>query len=64
MRYSYRGFAIVTKVRVATDGQADGGQLIYQVVRLSDGEYEVHTIGVNWPHHVFVSKSFKVLGAD
>ena len=38
MRYSYRGFAIVTKVRVATDGQADGGQLIYQVIRLSDGQ--------------------------
>ena len=40
------------------------GGIVDRVVRLSDGEYEVHTIGVNWPHHVFVSKSFKVLGAD
>ncbi len=28
------------------------------------GEYEVHNIGVNWPHHVFVSQDFKVVGAD
>jgi hypothetical protein len=36
---------------------------INRVVRLSDGEYNVHVIGVNWPHHVFVSKKFKVVGA-
>jgi hypothetical protein len=36
---------------------------VNRVVRLSDGEYNVHIIGVNWPHHVFVSKKFKVLGA-
>lgn len=35
-----------------------------RVVQLSDGSYEVHDIGVNWPHHVFVSKSFKVMGAN
>ena len=35
-----------------------------RVVLLSDGEYEVHNISVNWPHHVFVSKDFKVLGAE
>jgi hypothetical protein len=34
------------------------------VVELSDGEYEAHNISVNWPHHVFVSKDFKVLGAE
>jgi hypothetical protein len=34
------------------------------VVQLSDGEYEVHSISVNWPHHVFVGKNFKVLGAE
>ncbi|MEA2285048.1 MAG: hypothetical protein QOJ21_1091, partial [Solirubrobacteraceae bacterium] len=28
------------------------------------GEYEVHNIGVNWPHHIFVNKSFKVVGAN
>jgi hypothetical protein len=35
-----------------------------RVVLLSDGEYEVHNISVNWPHHVFVSKDFKVLGYE
>jgi hypothetical protein len=35
-----------------------------RVVQLSDGSYEVHNIGVNWPHHVFVSKDFKVVGAN
>ncbi|MEV6054513.1 hypothetical protein [Streptomyces sp. NPDC052107] len=35
-----------------------------RVVKLSDGEYEVHNISVNWPHHVFVSKDFKVLGYE
>jgi hypothetical protein len=33
-----------------------------RVVQLSDGEYEVHNISVNWPHHVFVNKDFKVVG--
>jgi hypothetical protein len=33
-------------------------------VKLSDGEYNVHYIGVDWPHHVFVSASFKVVGAE
>jgi hypothetical protein len=27
------------------------------------GEYEVHYIGVNWPHHIFVNQDFKVVGA-
>jgi len=26
--------------------------------------YEVHVIAVNWPHHVFVNKDFKVIGAE
>jgi hypothetical protein len=33
-------------------------------VKLSNGQYEVHTIGVNWPHHIFVNPDFKVVGAD
>jgi hypothetical protein len=33
-------------------------------VLLSGGEYNVHIIGVNGPHHVFVSKDFKVIGAE
>jgi hypothetical protein len=40
------------------------GGIVDRVVKLSNGEYEVHTIGVNWPHHVFVSQAFKVVGAD
>jgi hypothetical protein len=35
-----------------------------RVVELSNGNYEVHTIGVNWPHHIFVNQDFKVIGAD
>jgi hypothetical protein len=31
---------------------------------LSDGEYNVHIIGVNWPHHVFVNQNFIVVGAE
>jgi membrane-bound inhibitor of C-type lysozyme len=40
------------------------GGIVDRVVQLSNGEYEVHNIGVNWPHHVFVSQDFKVIGAD
>jgi hypothetical protein len=40
------------------------GGTVNRVVRLSDGEYNVHIIGVNWPHHVFVNQSFKVVGAE
>jgi hypothetical protein len=40
------------------------GGVVDRVVKLSDGEYEVHYIGVNWPHHVFVNQDFKVVGAD
>jgi hypothetical protein len=35
-----------------------------RVVELGNGEYEVHTIGVNWPHHIFVNQDFQVIGAD
>ncbi len=40
------------------------GGVVDRVVKLSNGEYEVHNIGVNWPHHVFVNQHFKVVGAD
>ena len=40
------------------------GGIVDRVVKLSTGEYEVHYIGVNWPHHVFVNKTFKVVGAN
>jgi hypothetical protein len=40
------------------------GGIVDRVVLLSNGEYEVHYIGVNWPHHVFVNQDFQVIGAD
>jgi hypothetical protein len=40
------------------------GGVVDRVVKLSDGEHNVHYIGVNWPHHVFESSSFKVVGAE
>jgi hypothetical protein len=39
------------------------GGIVDRVVKLSNGEFEVHNIGVNWPHHVFVTQAFKVVGA-
>src|SRR5436309_577916 len=40
------------------------GGVVDRVVQLSNGEYEVHNIGVNWPHHVFVNQAFQVVGAN
>jgi hypothetical protein len=40
------------------------GGIVDRVVQLSNGEYEVHNIGVNWPHHIFVNRDFKVVGAN
>ena len=40
------------------------GGIVDRVVRLNTGECEVHYIGVNWPHHIFVSQAFNVLGAN
>jgi hypothetical protein len=40
------------------------GGIVDRVVKLSNGEYEVHNIGVNWPHHIFVNQDFKVIGAE
>ena len=40
------------------------GGVVDRVVQLSNGDYEVHYIGVNWPHHVFVNQDFKVIGAE
>ncbi len=40
------------------------GGVVDRVVLLSNGEYNVHYIGVNWPHHVFVNQDFKVVGAE
>ena len=43
---------------------AYAGGIVDRVVKLSNGEYEVDNIGVNWPHHIFVNQAFKVVGAD
>jgi hypothetical protein len=51
-----------TKATVAAL-KAYAGGVIDRVVQLSNGDYEVHNIGVNWPHHIFVNKDFKVIGA-
>jgi hypothetical protein len=40
------------------------GGIVDRVVQLTGGEYEVHYIGVNWPHHIFVNHNFKVVGAS
>jgi hypothetical protein len=55
-----------TRANKATEAElaAYPGGIVDRVVKLSNGEYEVHNIGVNWPHHVFVNQSFKVVGAN
>jgi hypothetical protein len=40
------------------------GGVVNRVVKLSNGDYNVHNIGVNWPHHIFVDQNFKVIGAE
>jgi hypothetical protein len=40
------------------------GGVVDRVVVLGNGDYEVHYIGVNWPHHIFVNQGFQVIGAD
>jgi hypothetical protein len=40
------------------------GGVVDRVVELSGGDYEVHYIGVNWPHHIFVNQDFNVIGAN
>jgi hypothetical protein len=40
------------------------GGVVNRVVKLSNGQYNVHYIGVNWPHHIFVNQNFKVIGAE
>ena len=55
-----------TKANRATEAAlaAYSGGIVDRVVKLGTGDYEVHNIGVNWPHHIFVTQNFKVVGAD
>ena len=57
------GGTIANQATVAALASYPGG-VVDRVVQLSDDEYEVHYIGVAWPHHIFVSQEFKVVGAD
>jgi hypothetical protein len=57
------GGTTATKATEAALAAYPGGA-VDRVVKLSNGEYEVHNIGVNWPHHIFVNQSFKVFGAE
>jgi hypothetical protein len=43
---------------------AYSGGTVNRVVQVTGGAYNVHIIGVNWPHHVFVNPDFKVIGAE
>jgi membrane-bound inhibitor of C-type lysozyme len=40
------------------------GGVVDRVVSIGGGNYEVHNIGVNWPHHIFVNSDFQVIGAN
>ncbi|HEX3784535.1 MAG TPA: hypothetical protein VHX38_33160 [Pseudonocardiaceae bacterium] len=54
---------VADKATAAAQAVVPGG-VVDRVVQLSDGEYEVHNISINWPHHVFVSADFTVLGYE
>jgi hypothetical protein len=51
------------KAKAAAAAAYPGGT-VNRVSVLSNGEYNVHMIGVNWPHHIFVDQNFKVVGAE
>jgi hypothetical protein len=55
--------AAAEKAKAAALAAYPGGT-VNRVVLLSDGQYNVHIIAVNWPHHVFVNQEFKVIGAE
>jgi hypothetical protein len=40
------------------------GGTVDRVAQVAGGDYNVHVIGVNWPHHVFVNQNFEVIGAE
>jgi hypothetical protein len=40
------------------------GGIVDRVVAIGGGDYEVHYIGVNWPHHIFVNQDSQVIGAN
>jgi hypothetical protein len=54
--------AAANEAKAAALAKYPGGT-VNRVLKLSDGSYAVHMIKISWPHHVFVSKDFKVTGA-
>jgi hypothetical protein len=54
--------AAANKAEAAALAKYPGGT-VNRVLKLSDGSYAVHMIKISWPHHVYVSKNFKVTGA-
>ena len=57
------GGAAANKATEAALAAYPGG-IVDRVVNIGNGKYEVHNIGVSWPHHVFVNESFHVVGAN
>jgi hypothetical protein len=55
--------AAAEKAKAAALAAYPGGT-VNRVVLLSNGDYNVHMIAVNWPHHVFVNSEFIVMGAE
>jgi hypothetical protein len=54
--------AAANKAKAVALARYPGGT-VNRVLKLSDGSYAVHMIKISWPHHVFVSTTFKVTGA-
>ena len=54
--------AAANRAKAAALAKYPGGT-VNRVLKLSDGSYAVHKIMISWPHHVLVSKNFKVTGA-
>ena len=54
--------AAADKAKAVAVAKYPGG-IVNRVLKLSDGSYAVHRIRTPAPHHVFVSKDFKVTGA-
>jgi hypothetical protein len=53
--------AAANKAKAVAIAKYPGGT-VNRVLLVSDGSYAVHMIKISWPHHVFVSRNFKVTG--
>ena len=50
-------------IEVAMAAPYSGGGMVDRVVKEADGTYLVHNLGI-WPHHIFVSSDYQLIGAD